>query len=138
MRIYILFFVMLLISIVEGFSQNLDSLGMDNAPSLNKVESAYFNQLFKASKGDFNFENANLIFATGPSGKKIVSKKEYFNKLVKPWLSRGNTPQTFYKLLSAGEKLKSGKYDVIVLSWVKVFKKRTQKRIIRKIKKKSA
>ena len=136
MRNYISIFVIFLISITEIYSQNLDSLGIDNASSLNQFEAEYFNEVFKDSKGNFSFNNANVIFVTNPSGNKIIGKNEYFERLVKPWLIKGDQPQTFYSILSKDEKIRSGGYDVIVLSWVKIFTKKKKKRILKKVKKK--
>lgn len=136
MRSYLLIFVIFLIATIKIYSQNLDSLGIDNASSLNEFESDYFNELFKDSKGNFSFNHANVIFVTNPSGNKLISKNEYFNQLVKPWLIKGGKPPTSYKILSKDEKIKSGGYDVIVLSWVKIFTDKRQKKILKKAKKK--
>ena len=132
----ILILLILSSSIQKVQSQNLDSLGFNDSPLLNQFESEYFNEVFKDQRGDFNFNQAKAIFVTGNSGKEIVRKEEYFNRLVKPWLIKNNKPQTFFKILTQKEKIKSGGYDVIILSWVKVFTKRKQKRIIRKTSKK--
>jgi len=136
MRSYIIIFVIIFFASIKIYSQNLDSLGVDNASSLNEFEAGYFNELFKDSKGNFSFNNANIIFVTNPSGNRLVSKNEYFNKLVKPWLINGDKPQTSFRILSKEEKIKSGGYDVIVLSWVKIFTKKRQKKILKKAKKK--
>ena len=135
---YIILTLLTLSSFIQTIqSQNLDSLGIDDSPYLNQFESEYFNEILKDQRENFSFNNAKAIFVTGNSGKKIIQKKEYFNGLIKPWLIKNNKPQTFFIFLNEKEKAKSGGYDIIILSWVKVFTKRKQKRIIRKMRKKT-
>jgi len=49
----------------------------------------------------------------------MVSK--YFKTCIKPWTNAGDIAQIFHVLLTEKEKEESGCYDVLVLSWVKVF-----------------
>ena len=123
--------------ILKVYSQQLNALGMDDSPQLNEFESGYFNEIFKDERGAFRFDKAKAIFVTGNAGGRVVSKKEYFSRLVKPWLIKNDTPQTFYKILSDKEQIESGGYDVIILSWVKIFSNRKQKKIIKIIGKKN-
>lgn len=114
-------------------TQKMDSLGLNNAPVLNKFESEYFNKVFKDKRGTFNFNDKKAIFLTGTSGSEIVEKVEYFERLVKPWLIKNSSPQIFFKILNEEEKATSGGYEVIILSWVKVFSAKKQRQIIKKI-----
>ncbi len=131
----LILFLSISIQVVQ--SQEMDSLGINDSPELNKFESAYFNNLFKDERGGFSFNNAKVIFVTGNSGNRIVNKKVYFDSLVKPWLLKNSKPQSFYKILNNEEIIISEGYEVIILSWVKVFTKRKQKKIIRKMSKDS-
>jgi hypothetical protein len=45
-----------------------------------------------------------------------LSKADYFNTCVNPWLSDGKTPQILMVELTGEEKNKSGGYDAFVLS----------------------
>ena len=115
------------------FSQQTDSLGLDNNPILNPYESAYFNDAFKDQRGDFDFTNARIAFVTGSSGSRLIDKQYFFLEMVKPWLQNNSKPALGFVRLNEAEKRRSGGYDAVVLVWVKVFTKQRQRKIVRKL-----
>ena len=86
------------------------------------------------SKGDtFDFANKRIAYVTGSSGGKIISKQDYFLTCVKPWTDKGTTPQFFLVNLTNDERKKSGGYDALVLSWVKLFTDKQREKIIKQL-----
>lgn len=114
-------------------AQNSDSLGIDDNPILNKNEVELLNSLLNDTRDDFNFTDKKVAFITGSNGGTIVSKSNYFQNSVIPWIENDSEPQIFMVKLTEDEKLKSGGYDVLVLSWVKVFTPKTQEKVIRQL-----
>ena len=115
------------------FAQNSDSLGIDDNPTLNKNEVELLNSLLNDTRNDFNFTDKKVAFITGSNGRTIVSKSDYFQNSVIPWIEKDSEPQIFMIKLTEDEKLKSGGYDALVLSWVKVFTPKTQEKVIRQL-----
>ena len=115
------------------FAQNSDSLGIDDNPILNKKEVELLNSLLNDTRDDFNFADKKIAFITGSNGGTIVSKSNYFHNAVIPWIENDSEPQIFMVELTEDEKLKSGGYDVLVLSWVKIFTPRTQEKVIKQL-----
>ena len=112
------------------FAQNSDSLGIDNNPLLNPSEVELFNLLLEESRDGFDFKDKKVAFITGSNGGTLVSKSDYFKNSIIPWIEKDSEPQMFMVKLTEVEKTKSGGYDVLVLSWVKVFTPKTQERIV--------
>ncbi len=112
------------------FAQKSDSLGIDDNPILNESEVVLLNSLLAESRKGFDFTNKKVAFITGSNGRTIVSKSDYFKKSVIPWIEKGSEPQIFMVELTEDEKKESGGYDVIVLSWVKIFTPKSQKKAI--------
>lgn len=115
------------------FAQSYDSLGLDNNPVLNLSEVNLLNTLLDDTREDFDFSNKKVAFITGPSGQQIIEKSEYFQNIVAPRIGESMEFQIFMVKLSEEEKIQSGGYDVLVLSWVKVFSSRTQKKTIEQL-----
>lgn len=101
------------------------------AQPLSKTEAELLNNLLKDSRDTFNFQNKKVAFISGNSGGSIVNKSYYFDHLISPWIEKDATPQIFMVRLNDEEKLKSGGYDVLVLSWVKVFTPKRRRKVIR-------
>ena len=95
-------------------------LGLDDNPTL------ILNSYLEESRGSFNFIDKKVGFITGKTGKKPVSKSEYFNETIKSWIDDNKKPQIFMVKLSDKEKAQSGGYDILVLSWVKIFSDKSQ------------
>ena len=111
-------------------AQNSDSLGIDDNPTLNENEVELLNSLLAESRGDFDFSGKKVAFIIGNTGRTIVSKSNYFKNSVVPWIEKDSVPRIFMVKLTESEKQKSGGYDVLVLSWVKVFTPKSQEKAI--------
>jgi len=120
-------------STISAFGQASDSLGIDKSVTLNRQEISFLNTSLKSSRDTFDFTSKRIAFVTGSSGGKIISKQDYFLTCVKPWTDEGSTPQIFFVRLTNDERQKSGGYDVLVLSWVKVFTDRQKKNMIKQL-----
>lgn len=116
------------------FSQDWDSLGIDNSPLLNSAESNFLNEKLTNRRGYFDFSNKKIIFATGSSGTTIENKIEHFND----W--ERSESDSFYvpvqlQILNEPEKTATGGYDAIVVTWSKVVaSEKTKQKLIRKLK----
>jgi len=115
------------------FAQNLDSLGVDNNPLMNENEVKLLNSLLEETRSNFDFANKKVAFITGSNGNTIVSKSDYFQNSIIPWIEEDSKPQIFMVRLTEDEKTKSGGYDVLVLSWVKIFTPKSQEKVITRL-----
>lgn len=125
-----LIFILTLIWTIGLYAQNSNSQEVDNRPFLNKSEVTLLNSLLEKQRDTFDFKDKKVAFLTGSSGGVIVSKSEYFSKSLIPWIEKASNPQISMVRLTDEEKLKSGGFDVLVLSWVKLFTDKRQKRTI--------
>lgn len=99
---------------------NLYQLGLDDNPVLTNLESEYFNEVFKANKNNYIFTNLKVGFFKGNNGSMIQSKKQYFDS-VKNRLENCISASNDYVLkLDEKEKIESGGYDLIIVSWSKI------------------
>ncbi len=113
---------------------NLYQLGLDDNPILTKSESEYFNKAFKDHKANYDFTNLRVGFFFGNNGARIQTKKQYFD-LVKNRL--GNCSSASNDLiikLTNEEKVESGGYDFIIVSWSKIIPT-DKERLIKELKK---
>lgn len=115
------------------FGQNADSIKLDEHKFLDMQEAEVLNSILVESRGSFDFRGKKLAFVTGSSGSRIISKSDYFETCIFPWLDKGESPQIFIVELTKEEKDRSGGYDALVLSWVKVFTRKQKRRIIKKL-----
>ncbi len=120
-------------STISAFVQASDSLGLDKNIALNRQEISFLNTSLKSSRDTFDFTDKKIAFVTGNSGGKIILKQDYSLTCVKPWVDKGSIPQIFFIRLTNDEKQKSGGYDVLVLSWVKVFTDKQKKNLIKQL-----
>lgn len=111
-------------------AQNTDSLVIDNHPFLNVHEVELLNVLLGDVRADFDFTGKKVAFITGNTGRTVVSKSNYFKHSVIPWIENGAKPQIFMEPLTEEEKVRSGGYDVLVMSWVKVYTPKTHRKVI--------
>jgi len=125
--------VISLFSALELIAQSPNNIGADNSPFLNGDEIKLLNFLLEEQRDTFEFANKKVAFVTGSSGSMIVRKSEYFKKSVVPWIERDSRPQISIILLSEEEKIKSNGYDVLVLSWVKLFTDRRKRKTIEQL-----
>jgi len=129
-QIKTLIFISFFFRTIGLFAQNSDSIGIDDDPILNKYELELMNSLLYETRKEFNFNDKKVAFVTGNMGGKIVSKSEYFQNSVIPWIQNDSELQIYMLALTDDEKLKSGGYDVLVLSWVKIFSPKTREKVI--------
>lgn len=118
---------------INLLGQATDSLGIDTHVALNRQEIDFLNTSLINSRNTFDFANKKIAFVTGSSGRKLISKQNYFLTCVKPWTDIGSLPQIFFVSLTPEEKEKSKGYDAIVMSWVKLFTNKQRKRIIEQL-----
>lgn len=111
------------------WGQTVDSLGLDDNPRLNKYEADYFNHEFKNLRKDFDFVEKKVAFITGSAASKHQTKATYF-KEVKTRLKDGYGMTHSPIFLTDEEKIKSGDYDVIITSWVKLLTDKRRRQII--------
>lgn len=103
---------------------------------LSTQEAELLNSLLEKSRNTFDFHEKKIAFITGSSGSRILSKADYFNNYIYPWLTNGKKPDIFMVELTAEEKNESDGYDAFVLSWVKVFTDKRKKKVIEQLAKK--
>ncbi|MFM9945681.1 MAG: hypothetical protein ACKVQB_10665, partial [Bacteroidia bacterium] len=58
-------------------------------------------------------------FAYGNFGKRIISKKAYFDRWGRAYFKQHSNVTDFLLVLTADEKIKSGDFDAIIISWSK-------------------
>ena len=99
---------------------DLYQLGLDENPVLTKPESDYFNIEFNPYKTNYDFANLKIGFFNGNYGRNIQTKKDYFD-LVKNRLGNFESASMDYLIkLTKEEKIESGGYDFIIVSWSKI------------------
>ena len=100
---------------------------------LSTQEAELLNSLLENSRGTFDFHGKKIVFITGSSGSKVLSKTDFFDSCINPWTEKGRKPQIFIVELTGEDKNKSGGYDAFVLSWVKVFTDKRKKKVIEQL-----
>lgn len=126
-------FIIFIVFITNVFGQVTDSIGLDNNPILNGQESKMLHDVIDSSRAKTDLTGKKIAFITGSTGSVIVSKSNYFRAYVKPGIETGNTMDFHLLALTKDEKLKSGGYDFIALSWVKIFTDRQRRKIIHRL-----
>jgi hypothetical protein len=112
----------------------LYQLGLDDNPILTKLESDYFNEMFKERKANYIFDNLKIGFFYGNNGSRIQTKKQYFD-LVKNRLGNCYSASNDIVIeLTNEEKAESGGYDLIIVSWSKILPtEKSKKRMIKEL-----
>ena len=118
-------------------AQNFDLIGTNDHPVLNKEEVKLLNSLLQETRDTFDFKDKKVAFITGPGGSTITPKSDYFKGSVLPWVEDGARPQISMIILTKDEKEKYGGYDVLVLSWVKVYTKRAHRNVLKALEQKN-
>jgi len=114
-------------------SSDLYQLGLDKNPVLTKSESDYFNKKFNEYKANYDFTNMKVGFFYGNNGGNIQTKKDYFDS-VKNRLGNCESASMDYVIkLTKEEKIESGGYDLIIVSWSKIIPT-DKERMIKKLK----
>jgi hypothetical protein len=130
------FLLILLISVSTALqAQNLDSLGINDDYILNSEEAKYLNKSVGIQLGAFDFNGKKVILSEGKSAR-IITKCDYFQRLVKPYLKDGKDMVNYLVILADEEKEKSGGFDAIVVAWSKIgLTKKRRKAIIKEMNK---
>lgn len=105
--------------VVKGQSINIDSCGLDNKSVLTNWEIEYFKQSIKTLKS-IDLENKMFVFAHGNFGGTVISKKNYFEKWGREYYTRNSVVSNILIKLPEEEKLLSGGYEYIIISWSKI------------------
>lgn len=105
-----------------------DSLG-----NLTSNEVTILDSLLNNTKEIFDFGDKKVAFISGSSGSRVLSKKDFFETCINPWIEEGKEPQIFLVKLDENEKAISGGYDALLLSWVKVFSDRQKRKTIKEL-----
>lgn len=128
--------LILLISLCSTIeAQNLDNLGINNSYLLNSEEAKYLNKSVGTQLGYFDFKDKKVIFSEGNSAR-LITKRDYFKRLVKPYLKDGKDMVNFLVILTDKEKKESGGFDAIIVAWSKIgLTKKRKKVIIKKMNK---
>jgi hypothetical protein len=93
---------------------------LDSNPILTKLESEYFNNEFKNHNATIDFTKMKIGFFSGPSGDRIRSKKDYFDSVKNRLGGCNHASQDYIIALTNEEKIESGGYDLIIVSWSKI------------------
>lgn len=117
----------------SGKPSNLYELGLDANPFLTKSESDYFNNKFNSFKPKYDFTNSKVGFFFGNNGAKIQTKKDYFDSVKNRLGNCYSASYDYLVKLTEEDKVDSGGYDVIIVSWSKIIPT-AKERMINKLK----
>ena len=95
------------------FQNEKTSTGLSNS------EAGFLDSMLLNKRGDFEFKEKNVVFVTGSSANKIITKAEFFEAFDTKSIDQVQLPLEML-VLSAEEKRKANGYDVIIISWSKV------------------
>jgi len=116
------------------FGQDSSESGQNYNPTLNLNEAAYLNKSLETQKASFDFAHTKVIFATGNNASRIITKKQYFNQIVKPYLETNSQVVNYLVLLNPNEKRQSGGHNALLVAWSKMeVTDKRKKKIIKKM-----
>lgn len=112
----------------------IDSCGLDNKSVLTKWEMEYFKQSIKRLSS-IDLENIKFAFAYGNFGKTVINKKDYFEKWGWDYYAGNSSVSNILLKLTEEEKILSGGYDYIIISWSKTLPAgKNRKKLIERVK----
>lgn len=117
----------------ENEGNNEIFIKINDSEKLNKKEAKLLNSLLEDTRDTVDLHEKKIAFITGGTGGIILSKIDFFETCINPWVERGVKPQISVILLSENEKNQSRGYEVFVLSWVKFFSNKRKRKIIIKL-----
>jgi hypothetical protein len=133
-HIFIILFSLTLTISIKGQAINIDSCGLDNKYLLTKWEIEYFKASIKSLKS-IDLENKMFAFAYGNYGNTVIGKKDYFEKWRRDYYTRNSGVSNIVLKLTEEEKLLSGGYDYIIVSWSKTLPAgKSRKKLIERVK----
>jgi hypothetical protein len=113
-------------------AQCLDSLGLNDAPMLNRCEAEVFRKLYCTWPHLPADSLPRVSFHYGNSAK-TVAKTAFFQRFVTPWLRRNGEPSVQWYLLAPADRTAAG-VDGIAVAWSKVLlSKRRYDRIVKRL-----
>ena len=132
MKITLIIIFALVSTLVAG--QVVGSFGVDDKTSLNKLEVDFFKSIM-IERGEVSLDimNKQIAFITGGSGATILNKRTFFERQIFPWTTKGLKPSFSFIKLTEEEKYKSGGYDLLMLSLVKMITKSQRRRITNRL-----
>lgn len=114
------FILMLSFHSLQAQDFDIKNCGLDSSYTLNADEAAYFNEVLAEQKGEFDFTEKKIAFATGNSGRFVSNKFQYFAKDGRRRYESGQLMVNQLIILTAAEKTQLPEIDAIILSWSKV------------------
>jgi len=132
------FFTLLLLinltTVTKGQAINIDSCGLDNSGVLTKWEIEYFKTSIRTLQS-LDLENKMFAFAYGNFGRTVINKNDYFEKWGRDYYNRNSGVSNILLKLTEEEKILSGGYDYIVVSWSKTLPAgKSRKKLIERVK----
>ncbi|MFY0600785.1 MAG: hypothetical protein JXR03_14015 [Cyclobacteriaceae bacterium] len=114
--------LILLSNVCSAQEVKIDSCGLNNSSVLNEFEIQYFKQELskQLERHGFNLINKKIAFAQGNFGKGIITKQEYFNQWGRSYFNNNSHVVNQLIVLNAEERVNSGGYDAIIISWSKI------------------
>lgn len=132
--IFIILFSINLTTVANGQTLNIDSCGLDNSSILTKWEIEYFKKSIRALQA-IELENKMFAFAYGNFGRTVINKKDYFEKWGRDYYTRNSGVSNILLKLTEEEKILSGGYDYIIVSWSKTLPAgKSRKKLVEKVK----
>jgi hypothetical protein len=98
-------------------------------------EASTLNSIFLKNRNDFDFNGKLVGFSVGTTGTHIVDKKLFFKEYINPIIDKKSKNVCSLIILTKTEKSKSGGFDAIVLSPVKIFTKKHKQILINELNK---
>lgn len=105
----------LLLSSTILIGQTTDSLGFGDNAFLNKSELNYMDSIFKG-ESSANFQGQKILFISHQSKVEIISKKDFFDKFIKPFRNKNILPSFSTRSVQPDEKKQSGGYIFIFIA----------------------
>jgi len=104
------------------------NFGQTTTPTLTDKEAAYFNGELFFERSKFDFNQKKIAFMSGSSISTVIDKQQYFAN----W--GGKDIENSLLVLTEKEKMESGGFDAIIISWSKIkIGRKGRKRMIAKL-----
>ncbi len=97
-----------------NYPDNLYFVGNDTSSVLTPQDASFLNQIFKHSKGAFDFSGKNIAIVRTQTNS-VVTKSEFINKVKKHLEGDFLYPYDFLYILNDKEKNESGGFDAVII-----------------------
>lgn len=128
---YIIFFIFILLANQSLFGQQQDG-AVDQNQILSDEEANLLNDYFDKQRADFDFRNKKVVFVSGSTGTRFITKQKYFADIQRSIEANSEVVSSLI-VLNENERIESGHYDAIVTAWVKVLTPKRRRIIIREL-----